>query len=158
MLRVESARAADGMDAAAVPEIDAPALSRLRAEHRRATAAGQGVFKLQLLPPTAARGWASAHALPLAADPAVPEELPALYLEEPELMVRFRRPATVEALRAYVLMKGDAMRYRLSLNFPDRGLSFPVPPEGVLDLPGVTESDLATAHIAIQLVELSGES
>jgi hypothetical protein len=101
--------------------------------------------------------WDLSRMLPLAADSSA-AELPVLYLDEPELMIRFRQGAEGEPIRAYVLAKEGQIRRRLFLHLPRRQMSIPIPVGGMVELVDVAAEDLVGANIGIELEELPEQS
>jgi hypothetical protein len=89
--------------------------------------------------------------IPLAADSGNEEELPAFRLEQPPLLVKFRRVSSDGRIKAYVLTEDKSLYGKVALRIASRGISVTIPVEGVVDLPDLSVEDLRSSEILLKL-------
>lgn len=84
--------------------------------------------------------------------------LPTLASADRQVLVHFRRPDPDGPIVAYVIRQGGEGPAGLHLALPERGLSFPVAPDGTAPLPGLDVEELVGLSIQLELAPLGPEA
>jgi hypothetical protein len=90
----------------------------------------------------------------LAADSPGDEGLPTLSIEDPEVIVKFRRNDANGTLRAYLLTRDPRVSGDVYLRLPGPDRSFVIPESGSAEIPALTAAELRSMRIEVRLRDL----
>ncbi len=98
-----------------------------------------------------------AEGVVLAAAPQIDQVagLPTLASADRQVLVHFRRVEPGGPIVAYVIRQGESGTGGTQLVLPERGLSFPVGPQGTAELTGVDARDLVGVKVQLEMTPLS---